>query len=253
MPRTRTTRRHPLSSSDEEVIQEEVDQQQPLEVAEERIDVPDDESQEAYRPSSPGYEERSATPKSQNKSPSVAASRGGSPDAGSKLLSHADSPREEVPVNSNKFMSIPSSALEASIGENNADGPEGQSSIHSPHPKAGGSDDVAVESRRDRIQRLNREMQALIDQEDDDSESLPISGNDPVPLSRDSPVRGAASPPSGNFYDGDGGIHPLSSPRVQNRKSQIFDGAARPIDFTVAGNMASDSGKANEASRLRPL
>lgn len=166
--RTRTTRRHPLSS-DEEVIQEEVDQQQSLEVAEERIDVPDDDSQEAYRPSSPGYEERSATPKSQNKSPSVAASRGGSPDAGSKLLSHADSPREEVPVNSNKFMSIPSSALEASIGENIiVDNPEGQSDMNSPHPKAGGSDDVAGESRRDRIQRLNREMQALIDQEDDD-------------------------------------------------------------------------------------
>ena len=244
--RTRNTRRHPLSSSDEEVIQGEVDQQQSLEVAEERIDVPDgSDVEESYRPSSPGYDqERSATPKSQDKSPSVAASRGGSPDAGSNHPPDADAPREEVSVISNKFTNIPSSTLEAPRENIIVDNPEGQSDMNSPHPKAGGSDDVAVESRRDRIQRLNREMQALIDQEDDDSELLPISGNDPVPLSRDSPARGTTSPPLGNSNDEDGGNHPPPSPQVQNRKSQLIDGAARPSDFT---RVATSGGKADEA------
>ena len=256
MPRTRNARRHPLSSSDEEVNQEEVNELQSHleEVVDgslvERIDVPDDGSPGAYRPSSPGYDQEGpASPKSQDKSPSAAASRGSCPDAGSNHPPDADAPREEVSVISNKFTYIPSSALEAPRENIVFDNPEGQSDVNSPHPKAGGSDDVAGESRRDRIERLHREMQALIDQEVDDSGSQPISSNGPVPLSRDSPVRGTTSPPSGNFYDDDGGNHPLPSPQVQNRKSQLFDGAVRPSDFTAAGNMASDSGKANEAKQ----
>ncbi len=109
MPKGRSTRRHPLSSSDEEVHQEVAPTQsreEGSEVVQERIDIPDDGSQQddgsPYRPSSPGFEERSATPKSQNKSPSAAASRGSSPDAGLIHLD-ADAPRDEVPVVSNKL------------------------------------------------------------------------------------------------------------------------------------------------------
>ena len=147
--RTRNTRRHPLSSSDEEVIHEKADQQQFLEEAVdgslvERIGVLNDGSPGAYRPSSPGYDQEGpASPKSQDKSPSDAASRGGSPDAGSNHPPDADAPREEVSVISNKFTNIPSSALEAPSENIIVDNPEGQSDVNSPHPKAGGSDDVA--------------------------------------------------------------------------------------------------------------
>ena len=47
---------------------------------------------------------------------------------------------------------------------------EGPSNAESPHAKAGGNINIAVETRQEKLNRLQREMQALIEQEDEEPE-----------------------------------------------------------------------------------
>ena len=47
---------------------------------------------------------------------------------------------------------------------------EGLSKAESPHAKAGGNINPAVETRQEKLNRLQREMQALIEQEDEEPE-----------------------------------------------------------------------------------
>jgi hypothetical protein len=128
---------------------------------------------------SPAYSrEGSASPeKSQEKLSAGPASKGGSP--GARIDAKAQ--REEESA-FNKQANILSDAREALLEIVNVDSdPEGPSNVESSHSKAGGNLDPAVETRKEKFDRLQREMQALIEQEDAERELLLNSSSSVVP------------------------------------------------------------------------
>jgi hypothetical protein len=163
-------------------------------------DLPYDSAEDANlspanRPSSPGYvQEGSASPQSQEKSPPGAASRGHSPGAGNPR-SDADAPHGAVFAN--KSTNSPSSLRDAPHEIINVDEElEGPPIIQSPHENTGGNDNSAGETRSEKLARLRREMQALIEQEERESVLLLNSTSSVVQELSDQTLRGGQSSPA---------------------------------------------------------
>jgi hypothetical protein len=76
------------------------------------------------------------------------------------------------------------------------------------------------ESRQQLIERMQRELQALIEAEDEAEGLLLNSSSSVVPLAGDLPARGTTSPPSGNSMEGRSGTLTPPSPQVQKEKSK---------------------------------
>jgi len=183
-------------------------------------DSPDDSNfSPVYRPSSPGYSrEGSASPqKGQEKSLESAALQGCS--HGARNPSDADVTHDEVFAS--KPADLPFCARESSTTINVDSDPEGPSNVKSPHTKAGGNLNSAAETRQEKLDRLQREMQALIEQEDDETGLLPNSSSSVVQESSDRPLRGERSLPSSEMTNEAGKTPPPLYPTKSNGNSVL--------------------------------
>ncbi len=118
----------------------------------------------------------------------------------------------------------------------------------------GGASRVGDESRQQVIERMQRELQALIEAEDEAEKMLLNSSSSVVPLASDSLARGTTSPPSEIPTTGRAGTSNPPSPQVQKEKqkekSQMNDEVPQsPSDFIPAADTASNSPGAKQDAR----